>query len=150
LLLVVNNKQREETRVTFQTGKSGNPNGRPRGTGTRQQAFCALVEPHKEALFKVAIDMALKGNEAMLRLFLDRMLPAKPNDEPIQINIPDCSTSYTQTVSSIGKEALLAVMSGVITPDEAGQVASLIGANARLIALTELNQKMDALKKNEG
>ena len=38
---------------------------------------------------------------------------------------------------------------GVITPDEAGQVASLIGANARLIALTELNQKMDALIKDE-
>lgn len=55
--------------MTFQTGISGNLSGRPRGTGTRQQLFNALVEPHKEALFKVAIDMALKGNEAMLRLF---------------------------------------------------------------------------------
>jgi hypothetical protein len=54
--------------MTFQTGTSGNPGGRPRGTGTRQQVFSALVEPHREALFEVAIDMALKGNEAMLRV----------------------------------------------------------------------------------
>ena len=63
--------------MTFQTGISGNPNGRPRGTGTRQQIFSALVEPHRDALFRVAINMALKGNEAMLRLFLERMLPAQ-------------------------------------------------------------------------
>lgn len=135
--------------MTFQTGKSGNPNGRPKGTGSRQQVFSALVEPHQEALFKVAIDMALKGNEAMLRLLLERMLPAKPKDEPIQFSIPDCNTSYTQTISSIGKEALQAVTSGAITPSEAGEMASLIGANARLIALVELNQRMNAFEDKE-
>jgi hypothetical protein len=135
--------------MTFQTGISGNPNGRPRGTGTRQQMFSALVEPHKEALFKVAIDMALKGNEAMLRLFLERMLPAKPHDEPIQINIPDCNNSFTQTISCIGQEALQAVTSGVITPDEANKVSALIGANARLISLVELNQRMSAFDAKE-
>jgi hypothetical protein len=134
--------------MTFQTGISGNPSGRPRGTGTRQQVFNALVEPHKEALFTVAIDMALAGNEAMLRLFLERMLPAKPNDEPIQIDIPD-GNSYTQAISCLGKEALQAVTSGIITPDEASRVSILIGANARLIALAELEQRMRALEKKE-
>lgn len=138
---------REEDRMTFQAGSSGNPSGRPRGTGSRQQVFNALVEPHKEALFKVAIDMALGGNEAMLRLFLERMLPAKPTDEPIQINMPDCSsTGHTKMISCIGEKALQAVTSGDITPDEAGQIASLIGANARLIALAEINHKLDDLQ----
>lgn len=131
--------------MTFQTGISGNPSGRPKGTGTRQQIFSALVEPYKEALFTVAIDMALAGNEAILRLFLERMLPEKPNDEPIQIEIPDGS-SYTQAISCIGKEALQAVMSGMITPDEAARISNLVGANARLIALVELEQRMKALE----
>ncbi len=61
--------------------------------------------------------------------------------------IPDCGTNYTQTIACIGKEALQAVVSGAITPDDAGSVASLIGANARLIALTELNQRMNAFEK---
>ena len=55
-----------------------------------------------------------------------------------------------QTISCIGQEALQAVTSGVITPNEAGQIASLIGANARLIALTELNQRMNAFEENKG
>lgn len=132
--------------MPFQSGtKSANPNGRPKGTGSRQQVFNALVEPHKEELFKKAIDMALGGNEAMLRLFLERMLPAKPVDEPIQINIPERSaTGYTQMTSCIGEKTLQAVSSGVITPNEAAQVALLIGANARLLALAELSQRIDA------
>ena len=41
--------------MPFQAGVSGNPIGRPKGSGNRQQAFNALAEPHKEALFKKAI-----------------------------------------------------------------------------------------------
>ncbi|MDP3705870.1 MAG: hypothetical protein Q8R24_08165 [Legionellaceae bacterium] len=41
------------------------------------------------AKIKSFIDMALHGNEAMIRLFLDHMLPAKPTDEPIQIDMTD-------------------------------------------------------------
>lgn len=73
--------------MTFQTGISGNPQGRPRGTGSRQQIFNMLVEPHRDALINTAINLALDGNEAMLRLFLDRILPAKPTSEPINVEL---------------------------------------------------------------
>ena len=71
--------------MTFKTGSSGNLKGRPQGSGHRQQLFNALVEPHKEALLDTGINLALSGNENMLRLFLERMLPSKPSDNTIEL-----------------------------------------------------------------
>ncbi len=67
--------------MAFKQGISGNPNGRPKGSGHRLQLFNELVLPHEGELIHKAIQLALAGNEIMLRLFLDRLLPAKPKDE---------------------------------------------------------------------
>ena len=45
--------------MAFQTGASGNPKGRPKGTGSRQQIFNILVEPYRDALINTAINLAL-------------------------------------------------------------------------------------------
>ena len=133
--------------MPFQSGVSGNPIGRPKGTGNRQQVFNALVEPHREVLFKKAIDMALNGNEAMLRLFLDRMLPAKPTDEPIQIDIPDNSDfNNVRTITQLGSESLKAVISGKITPDEASRISALLCGHYKTF---ELIVKWEKLKDIE-
>jgi hypothetical protein len=134
--------------MPFQPGVSGNPAGRTKGTGNRQQVFNALVEPHKEALFKTAVDLALNGNEAMLRLFLDRMLPAKPTDEPIHIDIPSGDFNNTQTISHVGLESLKAVISGKITPEEAMRMSALIGVHYKMFEVIELMQEIRNLKEN--
>jgi hypothetical protein len=67
--------------MKFQSGESGNPNGRPKGTGHRQQLFDNLVLPRTEELINVAIKKALAGNDTMLRLFLERILPPRPHME---------------------------------------------------------------------
>jgi hypothetical protein len=72
--------------MKFQPGKSGNPNGRPKGNCSRQQIFESLVLPHREELLDKAIELALGGNEAMLRLLLERILPAKPREETLDDN----------------------------------------------------------------
>lgn len=132
--------------MPFQHGASGNPSGRPKNTGSRQQVFNALVEPHKEALFKKAIDMALNGSEVMLRLFLDRMLPAKPTDEPIKIDIPVTSDDFNnvRTITQLGSESLKAIISGKITPEEASRISSLICGHYKTFELIELWERMKA------
>lgn len=128
--------------MTFQAGVVSNPNGRPKGTGHRQQLFNTLVEPHREALFKKAIDLALEGNEAMLRLFLDRMLPAKPTDEPIQIDMPSDDFKSIETISHFGLESLRAAISGKITPEEAARISALIKVHHNLFETIEMEQRL--------
>src|SRR3990167_11176557 len=69
----------------FEKGQSGNPSGRPKGSTDRRRLFREMIEPHREDLINTAVDMAKKGNEAMIKLLLDRLLPAKPKDETLQL-----------------------------------------------------------------
>ena len=82
---------REVHQMPFLPGASGNDKGRPPNSGHRQKLFNSFVLPHREQLIGRAIEMALEGNEAMLKLFLERMLPVKPIDDPIEINLPNKS-----------------------------------------------------------
>lgn len=135
--------------MPFEPGQSGNPNGRTKGTGSRQQLFNALVEPHREALFKKAIDLALDGNESMLRLLLDRMLPAKPKDEPIQIDMPDTTNfNNTQMISLLGLQALRAVISGNITPEDAGKLTGLVTAHYRIFEPVEIMNRLNVIEED--
>jgi len=69
--------------MQFKKGQSGNPAGRPKGALDRRSLFRQLIEPYKDELVSKAVEMALAGNEQMLRLILERALPAKPKSEPI-------------------------------------------------------------------
>ncbi len=133
--------------MTFQAGVVSNPNGRPKGTGHRQQVFNALVEPHSEALFKKAIDLALEGNEAMLKLFLERMLPAKPTDEPIHIDLPSDDFNSTETISHFGLESLRAAISGQITPEEATRISVLLGVHHKLFVSIDMIRRLEAIEE---
>jgi len=133
--------------MKFQTGESGNPQGRPKGTGQRQQLFNSLVGPHKEALFDTAIKLALGGNEAMLRLLLDRILPARPQDEPICIDMPVGDFTSTEIIAQLGVATMKAVTAGKMTPEEASRIASMVKTNQNTFQLIELQKTFNELKE---
>jgi len=133
--------------MTFKSNVSGNPSGRPKGTGHRQQLFNSLVEPHREALFDTAIKLALSGNESMLRLFLERMLPAKPNRDTISIHADELDLTKTESILSLGKTILEGVSNGEFTPEEGKILMGTIDTQAKLIETHELTQRIDAIEK---
>ena len=76
--------------------------------------------------------MAHSGNEAMLKLILDRLLPAKPKADPIDIGTLDGSLSNQcgQIVS--------AACTGRITTDECYSLIQALAGSARVLETTEL------------
>lgn len=125
--------------MTFKSGVSGNPTGRPKGTGARQQLFSNFVEPHQEALFETAINLALGGNEVMLRLFLERMLPAKPTDDVVNMQMPLINNNNKAAGLSIRGEVILqAVSNGEITPEQGKVIMGVIDAQRKNIETSEL------------
>jgi len=57
----------------FQRGQSGNPSGRPRGSSNRAtRAAELLLDGEATALTRKAVELALAGDPAALRLCLDR------------------------------------------------------------------------------
>lgn len=62
----------------FKPGESGNPAGRPKGSKNRMKLLAEQLIGNKAKLIvKKVIDMALNGNEACLKMCMDRILPAQ-------------------------------------------------------------------------
>ena len=113
--------------MAFKAGESGNVKGRPRGITDRRSAFREMVEPKAPELIEKAISMALEGNEQMLKLILDRILPAKPKDEPVMINL--CSDDLREQSENVCN----AVLSGDVNIKEAILFLNAIMSKAKIL-----------------
>lgn len=72
----------------FAVGKSGNPAGRPRGSrNATTLAAVALLDGEAERLTRAAIELALAGDIAALRLCLERLIPVRR--EAIDLNVSE-------------------------------------------------------------
>jgi hypothetical protein len=99
----------------FRPGQSGNPAGRPKGSRHKASlAVDALLEGQADALTQKAIDKALEGDAAALRLCLDRLAPAR-KDVPISFALPPIKNAADTVTASAS--LLEAVASGEVTPD---------------------------------
>ena len=129
----------------FGKGQSGNPAGKAKGTrNATTLALEALLDGQATALTQKAIDLALTGDMAALRLCMDRILPPR-KDRPVTFMLPpiECAQDAAATVSAV----LAAVASGELTPADAGEIAKLIESYVKAFEVAELDAR---IKKLEG
>jgi Family of unknown function (DUF5681) len=129
----------------FKPGQSGNPDGRPKGSrNVTTVALETLLDGQAAALTQKAIDLALAGDMAALRLCLDRILPPR-KDRPVTFDFPAINTAAeaATTMSAI----LGAVAAGEITPAEASEIAKLVDSYVRAVEATELAARIERLEK---
>jgi hypothetical protein len=132
--------------MPFVAGVTGNKFGRPRNSGHRQKLFNDLVLPHKEKLINQAIEMALNGNESMLKIFLIHLLPAKPIDEPVAMKLPDGNFTQITTLLNAGAEIIKALSNNEITPDQGRSLLDVLSEQRKNIEAGSLEERINEIE----
>ena len=129
----------------FQKGQSGNPNGRP--TGSRNKRTLALEEMlgnHIGAITQKAVDAAINGDMAAIKMIMDRMLPPA-RSRPISIELPPITD--IASVSIAQSEILKAVTEGDLLLDEAEALTGLLEARRRSFEAADLEERIKQLEE---
>jgi Family of unknown function (DUF5681) len=125
-------------------GRSGNPAGRPPGTGKRAtQTMQLLLDGEAQALTSKAVELALDGNTMALRMCLDRIGPPR-RERAVPIKLPpvrdaaDLAGTMTAIIAAAGE--------GEISPDEGGRLARLVEIFLRAVETGDFERRLQLLE----
>ena len=109
----------------FAKGVSGNPRGRAAGTRNRATlAAMELLDGEAEALTRTAIDLALGGDMAALRLCIERIIPVRR--EAVDMSFQQNNVKIDLRVLSLAeRESMEAVLVKMIEAQDAETKAYL-------------------------
>ena len=129
----------------FPKGQSGNPAGRPRGSVNRAtRAAELLLDGEAEALTRKAVELALAGDHAALRLCLDRAV-APRRERAVELALPPID-SAADVLGAI-KVAAAAVGSGAITPSQGLALSQMIESFLRAIDASDFDIRLRELEE---
>lgn len=128
----------------FQKGQSGNPAGRPPGARNRGALFAeALLGDEAEALTRKAVELALGGDAAALRLCLERIV-APRRERAVRVPLPDLRDAVDLADAMAVVSA--AVAEGGITPSEASQLGRLVETFRKAIETADFEKRLQELE----
>ena len=128
----------------YTKGQVANPAGRPRGIPDRRTKYRELIESRMPELIERCVSLALQGDMQALRLCIERVLPL-PRAEELHI---DLGRPLAGTLSDQGREIVLAMSSGAISPTTASSLMGVIATLARVVEVDELVGRIEALEKS--
>ena len=129
--------------TTWRPGQSGNPAGRPKGSGEVGKLRASIAGQVPAILDRLAA-MALSGDVQAARLLLERVLaPLKPQEEVQPIALPEGS------LTEQGRAVLAAVADGALAPGQGAALLGGIGQLARVVEIDELERRVASLEKSE-
>src|SRR5271169_6717135 len=129
----------------FEKGRSGNPGGRRRDSRNKATlAAAALLAGESEALTRKAVEMALAGDPAAMRLCMEPVLPPC-RERTVKFSLPPIEGTLTGETCGLSSrdvsQAMNAVTSalahGEITPGEAKTIAGVVDTFVRAIETTK-------------
>lgn len=138
-------KKKGPTTGRWSEGTSGNPAGRPVGSRNRSTLLLeAMLDGQAEALANKAIELALKGEPAALRLCLERICPPR-RERPIDLPLPKI-TDPQHSSAALGL-ILEAAAQGQISTDQAARLSRIVEAQIMAIEAEVLIQRVSTLEE---
>jgi hypothetical protein len=106
-------------------GRIVKTNGRSTGSKNKRPNIHALLPPDAvQQLYTALFQLALAGDTAASRLLLDRLDPA-PKGRPVELpEVPPIDG--IESAQQAGRRVLETMLAGELSPDEAGQVITVI------------------------
>lgn len=137
-----------DARGQFFRGQSGNPAGRPRGSRNKDTVMVEqMFERFGGALANKAVNMALEGNMAAMRLCVSRIV-APRRQRASEFALPplrsaaDLAPAMTAIAEALGE--------GTITADEAYQLSQVVDAFGRALAAADVETRLQRLEAVNG
>src|SRR4051812_3992467 len=108
----------------FKPGRSGNPAGRKAGSRATASLMAGqLIDGQAKALAQAAINLALAGDAAALKVCFDRLCPIRKG-RPTPFTLPAITT--LSDLPKASQSLLEAVADGSLTPTEAAELAKVL------------------------
>lgn len=131
-------------RGRWKKGESGNPCGRKPGTG-KVAKLRDSIATHIPDIISQMVNKAIEGDVQAARLLLERVIPPlKSMEQNVSLTFPE-----NATLSEQGQTIIQSVANGVLTPDQGQALLSGLGSQARLIEITELEERITALENKD-
>lgn len=138
------NESKKKRPGRWKTGESGNPAGRPTGTGEVAKLRASIAERVPD-LLAALMTKALDGDVGAARLLLERAIaPLKAAEQPEALTLPD------GTLTAQGRAVLSAVAAGELAPGQGAQLLSAIGSLARVIEIDDMEARLTKLEQQHG
>jgi hypothetical protein len=135
---------RKPPAAAWKPGQSGNPKGRPAGTGEVGKLRAAIAKRVPD-LLDAMMAKALDGDVGAARLLLERAIaPLKAIEQTQALTLPD------GTLTAQGRAVLRSVADGVLAPSQGAALLGAIGTLARVTELDELESRIAALEARNG
>ncbi|WP_414673640.1 DUF5681 domain-containing protein [Magnetofaba australis] len=137
-------QQVERIQGRFPPGRSGNPKGRPPGSGKTALLRARLLEGCPEVV-EMLIERAREGDVQAARIILDKVLPnLKPEATGVSLPLLDQGS-----LSDRGESVLGLLASAEIGPEQASKLLSVLVGVARLHEVTELAKRIEVLETTQ-
>ena len=129
--------------MTWRKGQSGNPKGRPPGSGEVAR-LRAAISAHVPAIITRLVERAtMEGDTQAARLLLERVLPpVKAMALPEAVPLP-----ATGSLAERGEAVLQALAAGQASPDAAEAAMAGLATLARLRVIDDLERRIAALEE---